>query len=74
MEIKLGWRKLSAWGLIFALCATVTIKAVFAGAAVDIPPGVIDMVKWVTLFFFGANVVEHIAPNLTIAAKNKDGA
>lgn len=74
MEIKLGWRKLSAWGLIFALCAVVAVKAVFAGAAVDIPPGVIDLLKWVTGFFFGANLIEHLAPNLTLTAKNRDGA
>ena len=66
MEVKLGWRKLSAWLLVFALCAVVAVKAVFAGTAVDIPSGVIDLLKWITGFFFGANVVEHVAGKVKI--------
>ncbi len=66
-----GWRKLSAWGLIFSLCAVVAIKAVFAGASVDIPPGVIDLIKWVTGFFFGANIVEHLAGKVQVVGNGK---
>lgn len=66
MDFTLGWRKLTAWGLIFALCSAVAIKAVFAGQANDLPAGVIDLIKWVTGFFFGANVLEHLSSKVTL--------
>lgn len=62
----LGWRKLSAWGLVFSLAAFVSIKLVASCGVTDIPPNVVDLVKWVTGFFFGANAVEHIAGKLDI--------
>lgn len=71
MATALGWRKLSAWLLVFALCSTVAIKSVFAGAAIDIPPGVIDLIKWVTGFFFGANIVEHLAGKVQVVPNGK---
>ena len=71
METALGWRKLSAWLLVFALCATVAIKSVFAGAAIDIPPGVIDLLKWITGLFFGANVVEHLVGKVQVVPNGK---
>jgi hypothetical protein len=71
MNVGLGWRKLSAWLLVFALCAVVAIKSVFAGASIDIPPGVIDLIKWVTGFFFGANVVEHLAGKVQVVPNGK---
>ena len=69
--MALGWRKLSAWLLVFALCAVVAIKSVFAGAAIDIPAGVIDLIKWVTGFFFGANIVEHLAGKVQVVPNGK---
>lgn len=71
MNVGLGWRKLTAWLLIFGLCCTVAIKSVFAGASIDIPPGVIDLIKWVTGFFFGANVVEHLAGKVQVVPNGK---
>lgn len=64
----LGWRKLSAWGLIFALGAYVSIVSVSHGGA-DVPDNVVEMIKWVTGFFFGANAVVHIAQNVKISGK-----
>lgn len=63
----LGWRKLSAWGLIFALCAAVALKAIAAGSG-DIPPGVADLLQNVTWFFFGSNLVEHIAGKVQVVS------
>lgn len=69
MEVKLGWRKLSAWLLIFLLCAAVTIKAVWDGRATDIPSGVQNVLIWVTSAFFVLNAVaDHKA--LTPGAGN----
>jgi hypothetical protein len=62
----LGWRKLTAWALVFALCAAVSIKAVWMGAAQDIPPTVADVIKWVTAFFFGMNVLDKLTDKYTI--------
>lgn len=62
----LGWRKLSAWILIFALSAAVAIKLTFGCGAVDIPVNVVDLIKWVTGFFFGANALEHLSKNVSV--------
>lgn len=51
----LGWRKLSAWALVFAFGAAAT----FMKTPVD--PIVSDMIKWVTAFFFGANAIKPAA-------------
>lgn len=61
-----GWRKLSAWLLIFAVAAAVAINLTFKGGALDIPPNVVDLIKWVTAFFFGANALEHFTDKLDI--------
>ena len=61
----LGWRKLSAWSLIFVLSAVVSVKVVIAGGG-DIPPNVVELVKWCTGFFFGANALEHGAKVLEL--------
>ena len=67
----LGWRKLGAWLLVFALCAVIAIKAVFMGAAVDIPAGVIDLIKWVTGFFFLGNTAEHALKGFNLKVEPK---
>lgn len=61
----LGWRKLSAWTLVFGLCAYATIAVIEAGGT-DIPDNVLAAIKWVTGFFFGANAAIHIAKSLGI--------
>lgn len=63
----LGWRKLSAWLLVFALAAVVSFKVVHGGQGADIPPNAVDLVKWVTAFFFGANAVEHLSSKLSVS-------
>ena len=56
MQKMVGFRKLFAWVLIFGLCSVVTIKAVWLGSAVDIPPTVAGVIEWVTTALFAANV------------------
>ena len=53
---KLGWRKLAAWGLVylFVFYMSAIVKS-------EIPSTNAELVKWVTGFFFGANVLEHSA-------------
>lgn len=65
MENLIGWRKLSAWLLCFALCAAVSIKSVWIGTGSDLPPGVVDTLKWVTAFFFGFNVLDKLTDRYT---------
>lgn len=56
----MGWRKLGAWALVFALCAYVTF------AKLDVPDNAVDMIKWVTAFFFGSNAFVHLAKNIGV--------
>lgn len=51
----LGWRKLSAWFLVygFAVVATLVVKT-------EIQTNNMEMVKWVTGIFFGANAVKPL--------------
>lgn len=65
----LNWRKLAAWGLVFSLSAFVAIKLVISCGASDIPNNVVELVKWVTGFFFGANAVEHISKRFDVQVK-----
>ena len=51
----LGWRKLTAWGLVFAG----TYALLFLGK--DMTPITADVIKWVTGFFFGANAIKAFA-------------
>lgn len=75
METLIGWRKLSAWGLIFGLCAVVTIRAVWAGQVADIPAGVQNVLIWVTSAFFVLNVIgEHTGTSPALAMKQAAGA
>lgn len=63
--VQLGWRKLSAWFLIYAL----VVVAVVYGFHIE--DNAVDVIKWVTAFFFGANVAEHVmsAVDVKIGAK-----
>lgn len=72
MELKIGWRKLSAWLLIFALCAAITIRGVWTCGWQDIPANVKELLVWVTTVFFVVNgVAEHVSPNLAISIGRK---
>lgn len=62
----LGWRKLSAWFLVFALGAYVSIDVVGHNGGNDIPNNVLELIKWVTGFFFGANAIVHIAKEVGV--------
>lgn len=70
MAWMIGWRKLSAWLMVFGLCAFVSVKTVLAGGG-DIPAGVIDLVKWVTGFFFAGNAIENLAGKITVTTNGK---
>ena len=63
--MKLGWRKLSAWALvyIFVVAATFFSK--------EIGENAFALMKWVTGFFFGANALEHFAGKIGVNVKPK---
>ena len=61
----LGWRKLSAWGFVFGLCAYATISVISAGGT-DLPSNVLEAIKWVTGFFFGSNAIVHVAESVGV--------
>ena len=44
-----------------------SLKAVWLGTGTDIPTGVVDLLKWVTAFFFGFNVLDKVTDKYTIA-------
>lgn len=48
----LGWRKMSAWLLIFAYVCWATYKPV------PIPDNAVEIIKWSSGFFFGANAAK----------------
>lgn len=74
METMIGWRKLGAWGLIFALCSAVTLRLVWKGLVTDIPPGVQWVLITVTSAFFVLNVVgEHMGSSPALDFKAKLG-
>lgn len=56
----LGWRKLGAWVLVYAfvVAATFMVK--------DISDNALDLTKWVTAFFFGANAIEHAVGKIKV--------
>jgi len=54
----LGWRKIGAWALIFALTVYCTVSGN------DIPPEAKGLLWAATLFFFGANVASKLAPSV----------
>jgi len=49
-----GWRKTTAWALVFALVAASTYFAK------DVQPNAMELLKYATAFFFGANVIKPL--------------
>lgn len=62
----LGWRKLSAWGLVFIFVVAATFFAKNA-----IPAENAELLKWITAFFFGANAIEHFAGKFKVNVSPK---
>ena len=60
MEQFIGWRKLGAWGLVFGLVAAAT----YFGR--DLSDNAVDLLKWVTLYFFGANAAEWLLKDISV--------
>ena len=58
---KLGWRKLLAWALVYAFVVAATLLA-----KVAIGDNAMELMKWVTAFFFGANALEHFADKFSV--------
>ena len=58
--MKFGWRKISAWILVYALAVLATWKQVAIG------DNALNLIIWTTGFFFGANSLEHLADKLSI--------
>ena len=61
----MGWRKISAWVLIYALVVFATWQKV------SLPDNGLDLLIWITGFFFGANSLEHLAGKLSINVGQK---
>jgi hypothetical protein len=57
----LGWRKLSAWLLVYLLVLYMSAFAKF-----EIPTNNMELIKWVTGFFFGANALKPLFQNSTV--------
>jgi len=49
----IGWRKLSAWLLVYTMATVATFMDI------AIPDNNVDLIKWVTGFFFGTNALIH---------------
>jgi hypothetical protein len=64
-KMKLGWRKLTAWALVYVFIVTATF------IAKDIGDNAVELMKWVTGFFFGANALEHFAGKIGVNVKPK---
>jgi hypothetical protein len=64
----LGWRKLGAWLLVF-----IFVVYMSAFVKLEIPKNNMELVMWVTGFFFGTNAVVHTARAVGEALK-KPGA
>lgn len=63
----LGWRKLGAWFLVFMLVAYMS-----AIAKTDIPMNNMELIKWVTGFFFGANALKPLFENVSFTPKTTE--
>jgi hypothetical protein len=61
----LGWRKLTAWFLVYAA----TYATLWMGW--DMTETTADVIKWTTGFFFGANALKPLAQNITIGPAPK---
>ena len=64
--MKLGWRKLSAWALVYVFVVVATLAFKF-----EIPAGNVGLVQWVTGFFFASNALEHFAGKIGVNVKPK---
>lgn len=60
-DMILGWRKLGAWFLVFALVAALSWKGI------EIKAINADLIKWVTGFFFGANALKALFERVPVA-------
>ena len=60
----LGWRKLSAWFLVFVLIVASTLLSR------DIPDNAADTLKWITMAFFGANAAKPVFTMITDKVKS----
>ena len=63
MTKKLGWRKLSAWFLVYAFVVAATVFSR------EIGDNSVELVKYVTGFFFASNALEHFAGKITVGTK-----
>lgn len=59
--VKIGWRKLAGWSLVYLL-------VVYCSAVIryEIPDANVELLKWVTLYFFGANALEHMKESFSV--------
>ena len=64
----LGWRKLAAWFLVYALVAVATLAFVEAR---EIPEQNAKVIMWVTSFFFGTNMLKPLFNNIKIGVGAK---
>ena len=64
--MAIGWRKLTAWALVYAFVVVSTLALKF-----EIPGGNVELIQWVTGFFFGANALEHFAGKIGVNVKPK---
>ena len=58
----IGWRKLSAWFLTFALVAAATVLGR------DVPPNAKEVLIWACGFFFGANALKPLAQGVKLVS------
>ena len=50
----IGWRKTTAWALVFVLVAASTYLNT------DVQPNAMELLKYATGFFFGANILKPL--------------
>ena len=61
----IGWRKILAWVLVYALVVAATWREVIIG------DNGMNLIIWITGFFFGANSIEHMAEKFSINVGKK---
>ena len=64
----LGWRKLMAWFLVYLF-----VLYMSAFVQLEVPDNNMEMIKWVTGFFFGANALVHASRALGVTVTPKKG-
>jgi len=60
----MGYRKALGWFLVFLLVVYASVVA-----KLEIPTNNMELLKWVTLFFFGANTLKPAAHGVRELAK-----